>query len=420
MRISYFLYVLLVILTLSGSACNGLEESTLETEPDNNITGEIDPEPERGADSLDDLTVEELPVADQIENRFEPEFVFQGAEFIRPLLLTEAGDESGRLFVVEQAGLIYVMAGIDTQEKVLFLDISDSIDDSGNEMGLLGLAFHPDYVNNGYFFVNYTDREGTVVARFTSVGSDANPESHETVLSFNQPYSNHNGGHIEFGPDGFLYIATGDGGSGGDPQGHAQNRQTLYGNILRIDIDNQGPLGSYSIPPDNPFVGNRDDFREEIYAYGLRNPWRFSFDPLTGQLWAADVGQNAVEEINVIEKGKNYGWNIMEGSQCYDPPNNCDTAGLEMPVFEYSHSLGRSITGGYVYRGTEHPLLKGAYIYADFITGLIWALWYQDGEVKANYVLADTGLNISSFGVGEHNELYFTAFDGYVYKLVYN
>jgi len=173
-------------LTLFGSACNGLEESSPETEPDNNITGEIDPEPEQEADNLDDLTVEELPVADQIENRFEPEFVFQGAEFIRPLLLAEAGDESGRLFVVEQPGLIYVMAGIDAQDKELFLDIRDLIDDSGNEMGLLGLAFHPDYVNNGYIFVNYTDREGTVIARFTAIGSEVDPESQEVILSFSQ------------------------------------------------------------------------------------------------------------------------------------------------------------------------------------------------------------------------------------------
>jgi len=176
--------------------------------------------------------------------------------------------------------------------------------------------------------------------------------------------------------------------------GHAQNRQTFHGNILRIDIDNRGQQGSYAIPPDNPFAGNDEGYLEEIYAYGLRNPWRFSFDPVTGLLWAGDVGQNAVEEINIIEKGKNYGWNIMEGSQCYNPPTGCDPTGLEMPVYEYLHPLGRSITGGYVYRGSELPLLKGAYIYADFVTGLIWALWHQDGEVKANHTIADTGLTL--------------------------
>jgi glucose/arabinose dehydrogenase len=240
------------------------------------------------------------------------------------------------------------------------------------------------------------------------------------ILSFDQPYSNHNGGHLEFGPDGYLYIATGDGGSGGDPLGHAQNRQTFHGNILRIDIDSRGPQGSYAIPPDNPFAGNSEGYLEEIYAYGLRNPWRFSFDPLTGLLWAGDVGQNAVEEINIIEKGKNYGWNIMEGSQCFNPPTGCDSTGLAMPVYEYLHPLGRSITGGYVYRGSELPLLEGAYVYADFVSGLIWALWYQEGEVQTNYTIADTNLMISSFGEDDNHELYFTAFDGRVYKLTYN
>jgi len=296
------------------------------------------------------------------------------------------------LFVVEQGGQIYVLSGLDADDQDLFLDIRSLIDDSGNEMGLLGLAFHPDYAENGQFFVNYTDSSGTVIARFETNGGRGDPDSLDVILSFDQPYSNHNGGHLEFGPDGYLYIATGDGGSGGDPLGHAQDRQTFHGNNLRIDIDILGPQGSYAIPLDNPYAGKSEGYLEEIYAYGLRNPWRFSFDPLTGQLWAGDVGQNAVEEINISEKGKNYGWNIMEGSKCFNPPIGCDSTGLEMPVYEYLHPLGRSITGGYVYRGSELPLLDGAYIYADFVSGLIWALWYQDGEVQVNYAIAVTDL----------------------------
>ena len=218
--------------------------------------------------------------------------------------------------------------------------------------------------------------------------------------------------------DGYLYIATGDGGSGGDPQGNGQNRETLLGKILRMDVDSKDSGLNYAIPPDNPFTGNTEGYREEIYAYGLRNPWRFSFDPLTNRLWAADVGQDTVEEIDLIEKGGNYGWNIMEGSLCFNPPAGCDPKGLELPVYEYEHPLGDSITGGYVYRGEELPMLQGAYIYGDFVSGLIWGLWYEEGKGNRNFTLAETGLNISSFGIDEDNELYLTAFDGKIYRLI--
>jgi len=413
-QIIIFLSILLFLFLMS--ACTASEVSTPDSEPEEMIAEETEEVPGEPFD----VSAGRVPGADEVENRFSPQEVFQGIAFTRPLLVRGAGDGSGRLFVVEQAGLIYVLSGSDAGDKELFLDIRNLIDDSGNEMGLLGLTFHPDYAENGQFFVNYTDSRGTVIARFDTAGSRGDPASLDVILSFEQPFSNHNGGHLEFGPDGYLYIATGDGGSGGDPLGHAQNRQTFHGNILRIDIDNWGPQGSYAIPPDNPYAGNSDGYLEEIYAYGLRNPWRFSFDPLTGLLWAGDVGQNAVEEINIIDQGKNYGWNIMEGSKCFNPPTGCDSTGLEMPVYEYLHPLGRSITGGYVYRGSELPRLEGAYIYADFISGLIWALWYQDGEVKANHKIADTNLRISSFGVDDDHELYFTAFDGRVYRLVYN
>lgn len=416
MKKRLFCYLTLILILFSLPSCVPTELSIPDAEPEETVTEDLeetDPE-------TDDLTGDRVPGADEVEYRFRPQEIFQGTTFNRPLFLGSASDGSGRLFVVEQAGLIYVLSGPEADDKEVFLDIRNLIDDSGNEMGLLGLTFHPDYAQNGQFFVNYTDRRGTVIARFNTIAGRGDPDSLDVILSFEQPFSNHNGGHIEFGPDGYLYIATGDGGSGGDPLGHAQNRQTYHGNILRIDVDKRGPQGSYAIPPDNPFVGNDEGFLEEIYAYGLRNPWRFSFDPLTGQLWAGDVGQNAVEEINIVEKGKNYGWNIMEGSQCYFPPTGCDSTGLELPVYEYLHPLGRSITGGYVYRGSELPLLEGAYIYADFVSGLIWALWYQNAAVKANYTLASTDLRISSFGVDDQQELYFTAFDGKVYRLLYD
>lgn len=414
MRVIYPLILFLLLILMS--ACKAPEVGIPVDDPEE----VVEENTEDVSGESGDASGIRVPEADEVEYRFSPQEIFQGVNFNRPLFLSVAGDGSGRLFVVEQAGLIYVLSGPEEDDKELFLDIRNLIDDSGNEMGLLGLAFHPDYAEKRQFFVNYTNSEGTVIARFDTIDNRGDPDSLDVILSFSQPYSNHNGGHLEFGPDGYLYIATGDGGSGGDPLGHAQSRQTFHGNILRIDIDNRGPQSSYAIPHDNPFAGNSEGYLEEIYAYGLRNPWRFSFDPITGLLWAGDVGQNAVEEINTIEKGKNYGWNIMEGSQCYNPPSGCDSTGLEMPIYEYLHPLGRSITGGYVYRGSELPLLEGAYVYADFVTGLIWALWYQDGEVMANYTIAGTSLQISSFGVDDDQELYFTAFDGRVYKLIYN
>ncbi len=415
---SRFIVILLTILimVIFVTACASEEEAVSVTAPEEETAEEAEGFNDEAAVTPD----YNVPEAEDIELRFIAEEVFQWAAFNRPLLVQNAGDGSGRLFVVEQAGVIYLLTGPEASEKENFLDIRDLVDDSGNEMGLLGLAFHPDYAENGYFFVNYTDSQGTVLARFEASGNEADPDSRLDILKFSQPYSNHNGGHLEFGPDGYLYIATGDGGSGGDPQGHGQNRTTFHGNFLRIDIDSQGPRSNYAIPPDNPFVGNSEGYLEEIFAYGLRNPWRFSFDPETGYLWAGDVGQNSVEEINIIEKGKNYGWNIMEGSRCFNPPANCDTTGLEMPVYEYLHPLGRSITGGYVYRGKALPMLEGAYIYGDFVSGHIWALWYSDGEVRANYTLSETDLKISSFGTDENRELYLTAFDGKIYRLAYS
>ena len=352
---------------------------------------------------------------------YQTEDAFPNLSFSQPLYLTNPGDGSNRLFVVEQDGTIRVFENdASTSSMSTFLDISGRIS-SGGERGLLGLAFHPDYENNGYFYVNYTDGSGdTIISRFEVSGSDpdqADPNSETLILQYAQPYSNHNGGHIAFGPNGYLYIASGDGGSGGDPDNNGQDPSTLLGNILRIDVDGSSNGNNYAIPPNNPFVGNNQGYREEVYAYGLRNPWRFSFDSDNGRLFAADVGQNQYEEIDLIESGGNYGWNIMEGAHCYNS-DSCDQSGLILPIWEYDHSEGQSITGGYVYRGPSLSGLTGQYIYGDFSSGRIWALDVSDIDNLSNSELLDTDLNISSFGTDANNELYICSFDGNIYRLV--
>ena len=318
-----------------------------------------------------------------------------------------------RLYAATQAGVIYQFPNDPAVEQpVVFLDVSDRVVDGG-ERGLLGLAFHPDYETNGYFYVNYTAGNPlqTRISRFSRLSTNpdqANPASEQVLLTYTQPFENHNGGKIAFGPDGFLYISSGDGGSGGDPLNNAQNRQNLLGKILRIDVN--APAGNlpYGIPPDNPFAGNTQGFREEIFAYGLRNVWKFSFDRDTGRLWAADVGQNSREEIDLITNGGNYGWRIMEGTTCYNPSSGCNPAGLILPVYEYTHAsgLGRSITGGYVYRGSSLPALQGKYIYADYVSGNIWALELrEDGTVAENTLLRNAGFLVSSFGEDQNQEL---------------
>ena len=353
----------------------------------------------------------------------ELEPAFPDLSFTRPVDLQHAGDGSDRLFVVQQRGVISVFANDpDVTGATVFLDISDRVVDSGNEQGLLGLAFHPSFPDNGWFYVNYTaaNPARTVISRFTVSETDPNvadPSSEVVILEVPQPYSNHNGGQIAFGPDGYLYIAFGDGGSGGDPHGNGQNRATLLGAIARIDVNASTDSTAYGIPPGNPFAGNNEGFREELFAYGLRNPWRFSFDSATGTLWAADVGQNAFEEVDIIISGGNYGWNIMEGMSCYNAAS-CDNTGLVMPVIAYGRGEGQSITGGFVYHGSRAPSLTGAYVYADYVSGNLWALWYDGGTVTDQTLLGDTGLNISSFGIDESGELYVLAFDGAIYRFV--
>jgi glucose/arabinose dehydrogenase len=337
--------------------------------------------------------------------------------FRQPLGVADADDGSDRLFVLEKTGTIRIVQDGEVLDTP-FLDITDRVRSAGWEQGLLGLAFAPDYSDSGLFYLHYTDLGGnTMVARF-AVTDDANiadPESEEALLRQAQPFSNHNGGHIAFGPDGYLYIGLGDGGSGGDPENNGQRLDTWLGAMLRIEVDPEYvPEGQpYGIPEDNPFV-DEEGALPEIWAYGLRNPWRFSFDRETGDLWIADVGQNRIEEINVAaidDAGLNYGWNPTEGTECY-LEEGCDTSGFTLPVMEYPHDFGCSVTGGYVYRGEEMPDLQGQYIFADFCSGLIWSGSSGDGETWTMSTPVETGLAISAFGEDADGNLYVTDLEG--------
>jgi len=337
----------------------------------------------------------------------------------RPTFLTHAGDGSGRLYITEQPGRVRVwQAGQLLAEP--FLDITDRVGSRANEQGLLSIAFSPDFPQSRRFFVNYTDRQGaTVIAGFLANdnGLTADPDSEWRVMRIPQPYANHNGGQIAFGLDGMLYIGMGDGGSAGDPQNFAQNPRSLLGKLLRIDVSQSSAAQPYRLPPDNPSFG--PDAPPEIWAIGLRNPWRFSFDRLTGDLYIADVGQNRFEEVNFQpagQGGQNYGWRFREGFE----PFAGDPRGLVLtdPVFQYDHSQGCSITGGYVYRGKALPRLVGAYLFGDYCSGLVWALRRGDDEAWQGEVLLETGLNISSFGEDEVGELYLVDHRGAIYQLV--
>ena len=343
------------------------------------------------------------------------ERAYPGLSFDRPVALVFPDDDTGRGFVVEQAGRIIALDG--DGEAGTFLDIRDRVNDRGEEEGLLGLAFDPDFYSNGFFYVYYSadGPRHSVVSRFSAHRDEdaADAGSETLILEVEQPYANHNGGQIVFGPDDLLYVGLGDGGSAGDPKRNGQDLGTLLGAILRLDVSALDAPGSYAIPPDNPFVGV-EGARAEIWAYGLRNPWRFTFDWGTGDLWAADVGQNALEEVDLIEPGLNYGWNIMEGDECYS--RSCDTRGLEPPVAVYGRDDGCSITGGYVYRGERLPSLYGAYVYGDYCSGKIWALRHDGARVTESVQLADTKLRISSFGENMNGELYIVDLEGGIYR----
>ncbi|GAB4580694.1 MAG: hypothetical protein Fur0022_34360 [Anaerolineales bacterium] len=339
-----------------------------------------------------------------------------GTNYNSPILVTHAGDGTNRLFVVEQPGTIRIIG-----QTAPFLEIQERVGDEGNEQGLLGLAFHPDYKKNGYFYVNYTDNNGnTVISRFSVSANDPNladPGSEMILLHIRQPYPNHNGGHLAFGPDGYLYIASGDGGSGGDPEGYAQNSFTLLGKLLRIDVN----VEPYASPSDNPFVQTGDGLAE-IWAYGLRNPWRFSFDRQTGDMYIGDVGQNQWEEINFVPVGTpfglNFGWDYFEGTNPYE---GSAPAGLRLtpPIWEYSHGIGAcSVTGGVVYRGTALPDWAGVYLFGDYCSGQVWGLVRDANGVWQHTLLFSTGLSITSFGEDEAGEVYLIARQGEIYKLV--
>ncbi|MGZ8514174.1 MAG: PQQ-dependent sugar dehydrogenase [Candidatus Limnocylindrales bacterium] len=344
----------------------------------------------------------------------------------KPLLLTNAGDGSGRLFVVEQTGKIRIIKG----GRLLaapFLDLSASVS-GGNEQGLLGLAFHPGYRSNGKLYVSYTDRNGTSILREYRV-SASNPDrvnrsSGRTLLSLRQPYANHNGGNIAFGPDGDLYVGFGDGGSAGDPGNRAQNLGTLFGKLLRIDVNRRTGTLPYGIPPTNPFVGRPG--LDQIWAYGLRNPWRWSFDRATGDLWIGDVGQDAWEEVDRAMashgrnagRGLNFGWKVMEASHCYAPSSGCARSGKTLPLTEYGHADGRcSITGGFVYRGSRYPDLVGAYLFADYCSGEIWFVDRGAARGTRPTLALDTNALITSFGQNQAGELYLTDGNGSVYRV---
>jgi len=336
----------------------------------------------------------------------------------QPAEITNAGDN--RLFVIEQAGLIRI---IDTEGNAAtqpFLDITDRVK-SGGEQGLLGLAFHPDYNTNGFFYVNYTDQEdSTHIARFSVMGGNpdmADASSEKTLLTVDQPFQNHNGGHLAFGPDGYLYFGLGDGGSGGDPGNRAQNLESYLGKMHRIDVDGGDP---YGIPSDNPFVDNPNAL-DEIWAFGLRNPWRFSFDRETGNLWIGDVGQNQVEEIDLqpvtSSGGENYGWRCYEGSNAYNTNGCGPQSDYVFPIYEYSHSNGCSITGGYVYRGIQMPSLLGYYFYADYCNNKIWILHQEENDYVSELVGQFDGNGFSTFGEDAVGELYIAGHQsGTIYK----
>jgi glucose/arabinose dehydrogenase len=345
--------------------------------------------------------------------------------FQAPVYVTHAGEDTSgasRLFVVEKGGRIYLVENSAAQPTP-FLDITDQVGSEGSEQGLLSVAFPPDFAASGLFYVDYTDRRGdTVIARYRLLAGDsrqADLNSEQKILQIEQPAANHNGGQLQFGPDGYLYIGMGDGGRAGDPWGNAQNPDVLLGKMLRINVTG---TETYTVPGDNPFLG-RSDARPELWALGVRNPWRFAFDRATGDLYIADVGQNQYEEVDFQSAaspgGENYGWNVMEASHCFEPPAGCDAAGLVAPVAEYEHTQGCSITGGYIYRGTRYPQMAGVYFFGDFCSGNIWGLRQEaSGEWKMALLL-NTGVSISSFGEDSAGEIYVVGYrDGIIYHLI--
>lgn len=361
--------------------------------------------------------------AAQTEAGIPPNIVFKTvlSGLNQPVFATHAGDGSQRLFIAQRDGKILIWDGT-SLVATPFLNVGGIIKTEGGEQGLLGLAFDPNYASNGYFYIAYTNKTGvgnSVLARYKVSGSPnlADPASAQVLLTITQPYENHNGGMIAFGPDGYLYVGVGDGGSGGDPENRAQNLGSMLGKILRLDVSTV----PYTIPTTNPFY-NSPGVRKEIWAYGVRNPWRFSFDKSTGDLYLADVGQGTEEEINFqaanAAGGANYGWRIREGNQCFNPSSGCvSPAGYVAPVATYLHDFGCSVTGGYVYRGNGFPELKGVYLYGDFCNGNLWGLYKNASQQWVGKLIGDTGYNISSFAEAENGELYLLDYGGRLIRI---
>lgn len=402
---------LFVVLLLPILACNGLSTSPPSTRPPDSATStSLPPTQIPTTPTFTDIPPTGSPPNASIfpdPNAYTWELIASGLE--RPVDLQ--ADGSGRLFLVEKLGHIHIFQNGQLNVDTTFLNIEDRVNNSGNEMGLLGLAFHPNFAQNGFFYVNYTGDGGdTFLSRFTASGDSADPNSEVILLTVSQPFPNHNGGGLDFGPDGYLYAGLGDGGAAGDPFGNGQSLDTLLGKILRIDVDSAQP---YAIPPDNPFG-------DEIWAYGLRNPWRISFDSATGDLYIGDVGQGKWEEIDLIPAssagGQNFGWDHREGAHEYAGGGPAD---MIDPIVEYSHSEGGcSVTGGYVYRGTLTEW-NGIYFYGDYCTGIIWGLINVNGGWQEQ-LLFDTDILITSFGQDENGEVYILSDSGDVYQLVGN
>jgi len=347
---------------------------------------------------------------------------FPSLTFTRPLFVTHAGDGTNRIFVVQQDGYIKVFPNDSTvTTATTFLNIRNKLSATTGEEGLLGLAFHPDYENNGFLYVNYTAPSPlhTVIARYKVQGGDPNKAdslSEQVILTVNQPYTNHNGGMILFGADSYLYIGMGDGGSGGDPQNHGQNLQSLLGKMLRIDVDT---TSGYRIPPTNPFYGDPTSGREELFAWGLRNPWRFSEDTTSGLMLVGDVGQGDWEEIDNMTIGLNYGWRCYEGNAPYNTSGCGPSSEYTFPIKVYPHSGGDcSVTGGYIYRGYRRPEFTGAYLYSDYCTGKVWLLRYENGQVLEDSLLLNAPFTVSSFGVDQDGELYLCNYSGNIQRFV--
>ncbi len=417
-NLSIFLLFLLVLLVINACNSSSLFPS-INSEKNHNVNSSTNT-------ITHDIEIAFPNLESQITKLFE-----------NMVYLTHPNDGSKRLFLVLKTGKIFVFQNDkNTNNYELFLDISKQTNSMGYEEGLLGLAFDPDYQINRQFYVYYSvlNPRRTIISMFLTEKNNSNkvvPNSEKIILEITQPFANHNGGTIVFGPDKYLYIGLGDGGSRGDPLENGQNPKTLLGSILRIKPENHSSINKYTIPNDNPFINNQE-IKDEIWAYGLRNPWRFSFDSLSGDLWLGDVGQNDYEEINLVKKGKNYGWNIMEGMHCYERSlnliekakgikankNSCEKTNLELPIIQYStrQDSNCSVIGGYVYRGNKLPSLQGSYIYGDYCSGKIWALDYYKNKLPTTKLLVNTSLKISSFGEDADGEIYILSLNGHIYK----